>query len=102
MSSLFFNFFYFFFFVPLCITLGLKLSDGFCPKSTAYFFSHILAIYTDFHRQKEFFLDSLFPSCPSCPSWFTYFDGGFWLPGGVDKSGNFDKIFPINLVILGF
>jgi hypothetical protein len=80
------------------------------PKSTAYFFSHILAIYTegvapptyyfsrntqmpeekpwnenkvlqlsntDFHRQKEFFLDSLFPSCPSCPSWFTYFDGGF-------------------------
>jgi hypothetical protein len=32
---------------------------------------------TDFHRQKEFFLGSLFPSCPSCPSWFTYFDGGF-------------------------
>ena len=44
------------------------------PLSTAYFLA------TDLHglsRTKAVFLDTLFPSCPSCPSWFTHFDGGF-------------------------
>jgi hypothetical protein len=71
------------------------------PKSTAYFFSHILAIYTDFHRQKEFFLDTLFPSCPSCPSWFTYFDGGF-RETGVFKEGKLNCFFCIRFHISSF
>ncbi|MGD2085961.1 MAG: hypothetical protein PVH61_07245 [Candidatus Aminicenantes bacterium] len=53
------------------------------PKSTAYFFSHGLTrTFTD---KKSFFLDTLFPSCPS---WFTYFDGGFRLSKNLIKKNS--------------